>query len=205
MNKEINPREVYDRFNLIHSATHPQLVLALLLPDVRPKEFFGGISLAISEYPTLVSALNGYFRERGVPESDDFVNKLYWSFKPVREYPLREPLLEIMYGRIGGDEVPDKIFQNFSDEWEAAYFLAGIRLSRVSEFKGHHFSKKNLTAWRVPEIVARTMDLGISRLRKYEEELGKQLPHKKEVGQVVSYILNPHRDQLELEAIIAHD
>lgn len=173
---------LYERLNQIPHNIKPQVVGALLIPDIAPKYYFYCERIFQKNRDELSSLIAHYLRERGATDIDSrFINNLYYSFTPTKGHkPTKKPLLNIIYGRIGGDHMPDEIFEHLNG-WEALYLLAGIWSGRSSGFWGDRFTREHLEAWPIRKIIARTIIDGVEKLQQYERVLGKKLPRKEEV------------------------
>lgn len=196
-------RNLYQKLSILHREVHGGLVTALSSPVVSPQAYFMGKGILQKNYRGLADDIAGYLRDKGMDISDEFKDKLFFSFLSRNRRPARQALLDIEYGRIWADKFPDEVFQAFNDErlaaWIITYLLPGIWLGKNAGYVGNQLTKKRLEAWRTPELIGWLMQKGISKLNKYEGVLGKKLPHRKDIGDIADYLVNPNRDQLELE------
>jgi len=194
-------RQFYQNFESIHNETHGGLVAALSVPLVRPKLHFNGTGLFYKNYSQLTTDITDYFISKGMDLDPKFKEDLFFSFRenPKGGKPVKKALLEIEYGRIWGQQVPEKIFETFDDGWDAVYFHAGMWLGKNVNY---FYTEKKLKAWKVSHTVAKTMDMGIRVLNKHEKLLKKKLPRRKKIQAKVDYVLDPHRDQIELDGIV---
>ncbi len=178
-----------------------RLVDALLIPNVQenaPSRYFGGFGLlkingerSFEYRDRLCGNIASYLNIKGVDLGIDFPKKLYLSFKPRTGYQSSNlPLLYILNGRIGGDNVPNEIYEKL-DDWESMYFLAGIWHGRTCGYTGFKHTAPHLNAWPISKIVANTIELGIKELKRFEETLGKKLPHVDIILEQVEKITKP--------------
>ena len=197
--------DLYQKLNEIHPNVHSGLVAALSGPFVPPSRYFAGMGVLGKNYSGMATDIADYLTRRGVEVSDDFRDNLFFSFlakheEPQKAKPVKKALLDIEYGRIWADKIPDELFQAFNEHelarWIAAYFLPGIWMGKNSSYVGNKFTKTKLLAWRTPELVGRTLGLGVKKLNKYETRLKKTLPHRADIEMIDKYLVNPRRDQL---------
>ena len=194
-------REFYRKFEAIHNQVHSGLVGALSKPFVKPEIYFGKTGIIGMSYTQLATDISDYLVSRGVDTGSGFRNKLFYSFRPSKKgsKPARQALMDVEFGRIWGDSVPDLVFGQFNDAWMATYSLTGIGAGHFGGYDtGYRLTKRNLMAWSTPHIIAWTMKRGIARLNQYEKQLDKALPHRKDIETIVEYASNPNRDQLVL-------
>lgn len=205
---ERRTEECYARFSLLGTNVRERLIGGLTQPFVRPTEYFREEGLfANGYYYALATSLARYLGRRGVPLDGEFGAKLQHSFREnSRGGTLcRDALLQMTYGRIWGDHVPDEIFRNFDEGWDALYFLAGIWLSKNSPAYAWQIDDRELRKWPIHRIVGEYMQLGVHRLNKYMEEIGKNLPHKDFVQEKAAYLISPPlQGELPLAANNSH-
>ncbi len=207
--------DLYQKLNEIHPKVHSGLVAALSGPFVPPGRYFAGTGVLGKNYSGMATDITDYLTRRGVEVSDDFRDNLFFSFlakheEPQKAKPVKLALLDIEYGRIWADKIPDELFQAFNEAnnqdrdmagWIVVYFLPGIWMGKSSKYMGNRLTKTKLLAWRTPQIVGKIMEMGIGKLNKYQKPLKKKLPRRSDIEAIAGYLANPHRDQLIFDLV----